>query len=516
MNPSGDEDDRRPRHERRVACAAIIDAPRCALVRREPTAFERCLAIASDDTARATLLSVSPAARAAGVRRGQRVHRARAIAPSLIVRVDDPRARAAAREALYDAASSLAASIEPDGDRVFVDARGVRALHESERGFASSLARACEKVGLVVSVAVASGKRTAGALAEFYSTHNHDESHVLVVEAERERAALSSLSLSSLGLSPSRCAALEALGVRTAGALAALDPTALGDRLGLEVAEAARVARGEDRSPLLARPRQARFEEGASFDWEVSESEPLLFLCKALFDQGLARLACRSLASREARVALALRDRSWHERALRAGAATRESAVWLRLLRASLEAAPPPQPVVGARVLLIPCAARASQLGLFDPPGPAPERWSAALARIEATVGPTRVGAPREPATHRPREVRLTAFEPDVAKAHAADRACDARATSVPLALHVFRPPRPARVRVERGAIVAVSFDATSARVLRSAGPYRRSGHWWDEPFEEDSWDVALEDHTILRLSYDRRAAQWIVEGRYE
>ncbi len=488
----------------RIACATMIDPAWSALFRREPAIAEQSLAIVDDDGARGVIIALSAAAQRMGVRRGQRLHRARAIAPTLLVRVEDPHARASAREALCDAALALSPTIELDEDRVFLDARGVRGRYESEAGFSAALARSCEKVGLSVSVAIACGRRTAAAL----SRAGVDRA---VAEGE-ERAALAGLSLAHLELSPKLERALESLGVRRVDELARLDPSAIAARLGEEAATAVRLALGEDRAPLIAQRKSERFEERASFEWEVIESEPLLFLCKRLFDNAIARLACRSLSSRAARVTLALRAGGAHERTITVGAPTREVAVWLRLLRASLDASPPPDSVVGARVELAPCAPRAVQLGLFDPPGPAPERWSLALARIEAMVGADRVGSPCAASTHRPGEVRLSPFDPALAQ----------RTESLELAprfalvLHVFRPPKRARVRYEHGAIRALAAESISGRVERCAGPYRRVGQWWSEPFAQDSWDVALEDHTLLRVAYDGRTGEWSVEGRYE
>ncbi len=490
----------------RVACASMTDPAWSAVVRRDPSMIDRAVVLVDVEGPRATVIACSPRARQLGVREGQRGHRARAIAPSSLVQVEDPHARAAAREALYDAATSLSPSIEPEGDRVLLDASGVRARFHSEEGFAAALSRACEKLGLSVAVAVAGGRRTATAIAR-----ETPAGQCVVVAEGSEREALAGLSLRAFELPPALRDGLTSIGILSANALAAMDTEALASRLGAAAADAVRLARGEDRTPVLPRPRPDRFEERASFEWELIEAEPLLFACRRLVDAALARLACRSLSSREARVSLALRGGGAHERTIAVGAPTREGVVWLRLLRASLEASPPPDAVVGARVDFQPCAPRAAQLGLFDPPGPAPERWSVALARIEATVGAGRVGAPCEPSTHRPGEVRLAPFDP-----RDAAREVSVSAVRVALSMHVFRPPRPARVRYEHGAISALSAEGISGRVLRCAGPYRRAGAWWNDPFAQDSWDVALEDQTLYRVAYDGRTGAWTVDGRYE
>lgn len=496
----------------RVACAMMVDPAWSALVRTDPTIAEQCLAIVDEDGARGVVLAVSPAAQRAGVRVGQRIHRARAIARSLIVRVQDVHGRACARQALYDAARSLSPSVRLDGDRVFLDARGVRGRFESEEGFAAALVRTCENVGLAVSVAIARGCRTAAALAR-----SAGASECIVVPDGHERAALARLPITQLELDSKLLRSLTSMGIHTVEALARLDPAATAMRLGPSAADAVRLARGEDHSSIVAQRPSERFEECASFEWELTELEPLLFVCKRLFDNAIARLACRSLSSRQARVSFALRAGGVHERTIRLGAPTREVAVWLRWLRASLDAAPPPDAVVGAKVEFVACAPRAVQLGLFDPAGPAPERWAVALARIEAIVGHERVGTPCAASTHRPGEVRLAEFDPSIALQPEQLSPWRDVAPRFGLALHVFRPPKRARVHHEHGVIRALVSEEIAGRVERCAGPYRRVGQWWtSEPFAQDSWDVALVDRTLLRVAYDYRTGEWTIEGRYE
>jgi protein ImuB len=54
-------------------------------------------------------------------------------------------------------------------------------------------------------------------------------------------------------------------------------------------------------------------------------------------------------------------------------------------------------------------------------------------------------------------------------------------------------------------------------RVLACAGPWRGSGEWWDaRAWARDEWDVALSDHTLCRLSWDRVAGGWLLDGVYD
>jgi hypothetical protein len=61
------------------------------------------------------------------------------------------------------------------------------------------------------------------------------------------------------------------------------------------------------------------------------------------------------------------------------------------------------------------------------------------------------------------------------------------------MALHVFRPPVPARVRLQGNKPVFASFQGCSGKVIHASGPWRSSGQWWeDKPWQEDAWDLEL------------------------
>src|SRR5207245_2905690 len=75
-------------------------------------------------------------------------------------------------------------------------------------------------------------------------------------------------------------------------------------------------------------------------------------------------------------------------------APTRDVKTLLTCLRVELEARPPRAAVERVVLAAVPEVVRAAQLGLFHPPGPAPERLATTLARLAALCGPDRVGAP--------------------------------------------------------------------------------------------------------------------------
>jgi protein ImuB len=92
------------------------------------------------------------------------------------------------------------------------------------------------------------------------------------------------------------------------------------------------------------------------------------------------------------------------------------------------------------------------------------------------------------------------------------------------IALHVFRPPLPARVQVQGNKPVLVSFQGCSGKVIHASGPWRTSGQWWeDRPWQEDTWDLEIEfsaesssAHGFYRFSYDALLGKWFVRGVYD
>src|SRR4029077_165179 len=61
------------------------------------------------------------------------------------------------------------------------------------------------------------------------------------------------------------------------------------------------------------------------------------------------------------------------------------------------------------------------------------------------------------------------------------------------MALHVFRPLVPARVRLQGNKPVFASFQGCSGKVIHASGPWRSSGQWWeDKPWQEDAWDLEI------------------------
>jgi hypothetical protein len=88
-------------------------------------------------------------------------HEAVAVAPEVSLRGWSAEAMRAARAALVDAVASVGARLEACEEGVWLDVADLMRMHESEAALASQLAQSARRVGLRVSVGVASNKGVA-------------------------------------------------------------------------------------------------------------------------------------------------------------------------------------------------------------------------------------------------------------------------------------------------------------------------------------------------------------------
>lgn len=494
----------------RVAFVRVHDLELAALARVEPTLLQQPVAVLDVADVRsvsvsgaARVLCCSAPARALGVAAGQTGHQARAVAPEVLLRANSPDALRSARSALADAVSTVGARVEQGREGLWVEVGDLRRLHASEGGVAAALTQCARRVGLAVSVGVASSKGVAALAAR--------RSAAKVVPEGGEAAFLAPMPVTALPMSDALRGDLVRFGVTRLGELAKLPLDGAGFRLGEEAARAVRLARGLDDSPLVPEPLPARYEESADFDWEVGTVEPLLFALRRLVEALGQRLALRSLGVSSMVLGCRLVTGVIDERSVGVGTPTRDVSALVKIARASLEAHPPIDAVVGLRVVALPRGLRPVQLGLFDPPTPAPARLALTLTRLVALVGEGRVGAPEVPDTHRPHAVAVVRFE-----GFRPEPAAHVTAPDAPMALHVYRPPREAEVRLDEGRITRLSAGEVVGRVVASGGPWKVRGEWWGDPFDHEGYDLELEDGGLYLVAYDRVKQRWQLDGVYE
>jgi protein ImuB len=519
----------------RVACLFVPDFPLQSWYRADPELHGRPVVVTNGTGPRAPVVAVSPEAEQRGVRVGLGAAAARTICAELVVRTRSADAERAAQAALCDVAAACAPRVEDaGGGTVYLECGG--GPEDSEPQVASGLVAAAARVGLAVTVGIASTKLAARLAAQ--------RGGAIVPPAEEWRF-LAPLPVELLAPSPALRDALRRWGIRCLGDLAALPASGVATRLGREGLHLARRARGEDDEPLVPRAAPLRFEESSELDYGLETVEAFGFVARALLDRLTARLALRGLACGDLRLSLRLADRRRDERTVAVAAPSTDVKALLALLRLHLEAHPPPAPVEAIRLTAVPERVRPAQGDLFRPPGPAPERLSVTLARLTAWCGAERVGAPAVVDSHRPDAFALSAFDPppvgDVKGLSYQGEAVKGLScyavrkdssppntltpntlTTCPLALRAIRPPRALEVFTNRGQLdyvrpLAAGPPGCTGRVVTAAGPWRVRGEWWsDGTYHRDYYDVQLSDGAVYRLFFDRDAQTWFADGVYD
>lgn len=573
----------------RIACILVADFPLAAAIRQSHELRERPLVLIESaagrrDPAGAANLEcrfVSARARAMGVRTGMTVARARAAAAGLAVMSRSPVAEASAAEALVDVALSFSPLVEAGADgEVYLDLGGLERLHRrlpasSHRGGTRAGACASEssppskmtesptempdaetfetrlaqealgrvaRLGMDAAVAIASSKEVALLAARCGGARS--------IAAGREEEFLNWLPLDLLKLDGGggEGAELERTlarwGIRRLGELARLDIRAAGSRLGARAVELMRIARGECRTPLIARRPAETFAEAVELEWGVDSLEAMGFVMRPMIERAVERLELRGMAAGEIALALELDGRRRDIRRVALPAPTNEARTLLALILLNLEAAPPAAAVEAIRITVEPRAPRAAQADMFAPPCPAPERLHVTLARLAALCGPGKVGTLMPRNSYLPDAVELGLFAPRpiVAPAPgssqtgtaAADRGpaktpVAAGVTVTQLAVRAIRPPHQVEVLCARGgALEFVRGADFGGRVVSCAGPWRivtaqsHTDNGGDDNRRgapgtaRDYYDVALEDGGVYRLLCDLGSSEWYVDGIYD
>lgn len=359
--------------------------------------------------------------------------------------------------------------------------------------------------------------------------------------------------------------ALEVLrrwGIRTLAQLAALAADELSARLGTLGPRWQHAARGDDLAPLVPLVDDEPFDASLELEWPVEGLEPLSFVLGRVLEPLAVRLERADRGAAVLTTELHLTTRDLHTRTLQLPAPMRDPKTLRTLILLDLESHPPVAAIDRVVVRVEPTPGRIVQWSLIERAQPSPEQVSTLLARLSALMGESHVGSPALVDSWRPGAFAMRAFDPglgirgsgpgdDVSARRADEFVCDKTPevdaasvdTNIPspgprvpspcsVAFRRFRLPVPARVTVKDGRPVRLMPDRrgiSGGEILNSAGPWRTSGHWWDQPageapaaasrqaaWDRDEWDVLLADGVACRVFLERDVGQWFVEGTFD
>jgi protein ImuB len=469
------------------------------------------------------------------------------------IRHRSPAQEKSTHEALLDLGWSVSPRVEDSAaDTIVLDLAGLRSLFGTKEKIAHELAKRGSGLGLSARIAVAEN-------IEVAILASRGLPGVTLIPPGEEAARLSGLPVHKLLPSPEILETLTRWGVETCGRLAAFPVIQLSERLGQEGVRLHTLARGAlVRSLVLAKPSDY-FQEEMELDDSVEELESLSFVLGRLLDQLCERMAARSLSALSIRMEFDL-ERSFEkglqlsahadqhkliprkfEKSLALPVPMRDSKLLLKLVRLRLQSDPPPAAVIKIVICAEADRGRTTQRGLFLPASPEPEKLELTMARLANLVGDANVGSPQLMDTHRPDAIRMERFR--LAQEAAGGRRKKTRApvdknsprsqmAKPTNGFRLLRPSAPARVELRDGLPVRVFFHGAHGEIVAASGPWRTSGEWWQDPWDQAEWDVEVHfsagaqknkrslnpasERGLYLIYYDLRQQGWFLRGMYD
>ena len=350
---------------------------------------------------------------------------------------------------------------------------------------------------------------------------------------------------------------LQALGIRTAGALASLSAEDVERRWGDIGLSAWRLARGEDRRrPVLSRADAPR-TVSAELSMCTDSMEPVLFLVRPALERLVADLISDGRAAAAVAITLTLDDAiSAMPSSGRAHTVTREVrparpvarvAPLFEQCRSLLDAWPLTAPVTAVSVTITATAPAAGEQGDLLHTG-----WrdvaaaEAAFFRLRAELGTEAVVRPIARDEHRVdrsgawvevngmlNDDRLTRGRivrrvPQAAARVKEERpvrggqlgkvseAVEEQASSNrhAVALRLLEYPEPADIDVADGRPRAFRWRGTRLAITEATGPERLAGDWWKDGYRRDYWRCRTDAPSEVMLY--REDDKWWVQGWYD
>ena len=443
----------------RWACLLLPHLALDAVLRRQP-APGHPFALVTGPAQRRVLHSVDPLAQARGLRPGQALAAAQAVAGGFAMAEYDAKATERCRRFLAGWAyrfSSQVSTALPEA--VVLEIGQSRALFGHWPRLQARLRGELEELGFRHRLAAAPNPHAAWALAQA-----HDG--IGVDEAVFERA-LARLPVECAGLDDDSAQALRRMGLAKLRQVFALPRDTLGRRFPPTLLAQLDTLRGELAPPLPCYRPPDRFDARIEFEQEIESSQALLFPLRRLTADLGAYLAGRDGGVQRFALRLEHEGRPDTEVVVGLLAPERDPAMLFELARGRLEQARPPAPVRGLRLLAreLPPFVPAGR-DLFDARPRQAVPWEQVRERLRARLGDAAVQGIVVRADHRPERATQAADTPVGAgmPAKSIRRHGGSHRSTCSL-----RPgwllPRPLPLR-------------DPARVL--AGPERIESGWWD------------------------------------
>lgn len=501
----------------RTACVNVPFLALQTLLRSHPEWRQEAVAVLESDKPQARLLSLNRAARAAGLRVGDRYQQALERVPGLRAGVVESEAIAAAQEELLTALLRHSPHVEPHSSLpgcFWLDASGFTPLFPDLRHWASPLHQALQAMGFHVAVVVGFGRFGPWALARQCVGGGVQ----VFTDRVLQQQACDEVSLSCLPLPSAAQETLKHLGIVSVAEFCALPEAGLMERFCADTLALWRFAVRPDSTPLQpARPAEV-FQMQQDLPHPLENTGAVVFVLKPMLDALLLRLAQRSLAVSALRLRLVCsvgadsalqgwcldgEEGAWREETLQPAEPNLNSVQLMELLRLRLDALRLPGPLVRFTLLAEPMAAQGRQLEVLAKT-PRRDMGAAlrALARLRAAFGENQVVVAQLCDRHLPE--KNWQWEP--ARRLWADRF--PHTASEPFSLPLVR------VLLMQPVSFHDPFKASKETALWRLGPFRLAGGWWQRPLVRDYYFVETQKTGLQWVYHDVVRQRWYLHGR--
>ncbi len=349
---------------------------------RERPAPERPFALVHGPAQQRTLLAVDEAARAAGLRPGQRLAEAEAVCRNLLTAEYDAAHTRAALSLIAAWAYRWSADVLLDPPRtVTLEVGRSLGLFGPWPKLEARLRGGLAQLGFRHRIALAPNPRAARVLAGA-------RDGATVASANELPAALAKIPVARAGLPPDAAALLAGMGLRTLGQVLRLPRPALQRRCGKALVEALAILLGERPDPLAPYRPPDRFDARIDFGCEVRHVHGLLFPLKRMLGDLAAFLAARDGGVQRFSLRFVHADAAPSDLAIGLLAPERDAAALFEVAKLRLEQTRLPAPVLEMELHAdeLPAFVPAG-VDLFDTRAARALPWPQLVERLRARLG---------------------------------------------------------------------------------------------------------------------------------